>query len=423
MEDEIGSAEELFEAAELREVVMHQLLANRETGPDPEALQLPPEELHATGSPNEPTAAEFITRVGGRELGVRIAVQTRNAYAAFLVDVEAVFALPAPISAGKQGIVQQFIEQVGAPAVFPYIRSAVASLAAQLSVPASPLPLFNSVEMELATDEVQQHPDNDDEDRYVHGTYSIQMVLEIDQVGTLTKTDRSTQFMIDTQTQQLVQIGDDTLDVSEIDAMAQMLAMDPAVFWPHLRKEGDEAPIEERPASEVPEGVMMTGTLTRTAEDGTVEAVGEFFVDAETGSLLRVGGEGEMPDADELLNAIAELAASGPWVDLAHADELTWQAVIRENGIDSARQFVEDIREREDDDTADAALATMDSALRSIAIEDAVEELNSAFDVMAGEVAAAKEITDADPAEHRVPPALLVAAERVLTEWDAFKAL
>ena len=82
------------------------------------------------------------------------------------------------------------------------------------------------------------HPDNEDEDRYVHGTYSIRQVIELDQVGTLTKTDRSTQFMIDTQTQQLVQIGDDTLDVTEVEVIAQMLHIDPAVFWPHLDQEG-----------------------------------------------------------------------------------------------------------------------------------------------------------------------------------------
>ncbi|CAN1559316.1 hypothetical protein MCEMIE22_02584 [Mycobacteriaceae bacterium] len=431
MDDEIGSAAELFEAAELREVVMHQLVANREAGPDAEILGLPPEALRAPGSPAESVAMELRTRVGGLELGVRAAVTTRNAYAAFHVDAEAVFALPVPIATGRQDIVQEFIEQVGGPALFPYIRAAVASLAAQLSVPASPLPLLHSVDVELMTDHLApnlgdddhlpSHPEDADEDRYVHGKFAEKIVVQLDGVGTLERVERSAAFMIDTQTQQLVQVGDDTLDVAQVDFIATMLQIDPSVFWPHLREDEDsvqetagDADLDEDPSEpSVPEGVLMTGTMTRTADDGSIEDVAEFFIDAETGSLVRVGGEGQTPDADEFLNALAELA-SGPWVELADADELTWQSVIRDRGADSARQSIEDLRSQEGDAVADATLDRMESALRLNAIEDAVLALNDAINLLAMEAVATKEVVDG------LPAALVAAAESVVARWGDF---
>lgn len=417
MEDEIGSAAELFEVAELREVVTHQLVANRETAPDAVALELPPDALHAPGSSDEPMTMELRTRVGGLELRVRIAVETRNAYATFTVDTEAIFALPVPIATGRQDIVQEFVEQVGVRAVFPYIRAAVATLAAQLSVPASPLPLLQIVDMEPETVEVPQRPDSDDEDRYVHGTFSEQSLIELDGVGTLSRVERSTAFIIDTQTQQLVQVGDDTLDVGQVDVIAEMLQIDPAVFWPHLREGGDSG--SESPQPAVPEGVLMTGTMTRTAEDGSVEVLGEFFVDAETGSLVRIGGEGLTPEADELLDSWAELASGGTWVELAYADELTWQSVIREHGVESARQSLEDIRSMEGDVVADSALANFESALASIAIEDAAVALDNAVSLMAVEITATKEAIDDSGSDN----VLLAAAEYVIEKWDAFKNL
>jgi hypothetical protein len=434
MDDEISSADELFKAAELREVVVHQLVANREPGPDPEVLGLPPEKLHAPGSADDSAAAEFCTSVGGRELSVRIAVTTRNGYAAFHVDVEAVFALPAPITTGSQDIVQEFMEQVGGPTVFPYIRTAVASLAAQMSVPALPLPLLNSVEMELATDQsaphddyadhLPLHPEQGDEDRFVHGQVAMQTAVIIDGLGTATRTDEVADFLIDTRTQQLVQMGGEgTIAVDQIDFIAEVLQIDPAVFWPDLREEGDsateasgDARLDEDPCEpSVPEGVLMSGTMTRTADDGTVEVLGEFFVDAETGALIRMGGEGLTPDADELLDSWAELASDGPWVELAHADELTWQSVIRDHGFDAARQSIEDIRSREGDAIANAALDRMESALRQNAIEDAVLSLNDAMNQLAAEAIATKEVGD------DLPAALVAAVERAVARWDDFK--
>lgn len=90
---------------------------------------LPPEELHAPDSPDDYAAVSFCTRLEGDELGVRCRIETCNAYGHFVVDGEAIFFLPAPVSRDKPEIVHEFTEQVGGLVVFPYVRSAVASLA------------------------------------------------------------------------------------------------------------------------------------------------------------------------------------------------------------------------------------------------------------------------------------------------------
>ena len=142
MADEIETLDELVERAELREVVIRELVANRLNGQDPDAVGVPAEELHAPGSPDDFGALDFSTRLADDQLVVRCRIQTRNAYGSFQADAEVLFELPAPISIRNLDIVSPFVEKIGAPAVFPYLRTAVASLAAQLSVPAAPLPLL-----------------------------------------------------------------------------------------------------------------------------------------------------------------------------------------------------------------------------------------------------------------------------------------
>lgn len=51
MADEIETTEELIDLAVLRQVVIHELAANRGTPPDALGMDLQPEELHAPGSP------------------------------------------------------------------------------------------------------------------------------------------------------------------------------------------------------------------------------------------------------------------------------------------------------------------------------------------------------------------------------------
>lgn len=153
MADEIETLDELVERAELREVVIRELVANRLNGQDPEAVGVPAEELHAPGSPDDFGALDFSTRLADDQLVVRCRIQTRNAYGSFQADAEVLFELPAPISIRNLDIVSPFVEKIGAPAVFPYLRTAVASLAAQLSVPAAPLPLLRPGDVALGIEE------------------------------------------------------------------------------------------------------------------------------------------------------------------------------------------------------------------------------------------------------------------------------
>ena len=72
------------------------------------------------------------------------------------------------------------------------------------------------------------HPENTDEDRYVYGQVAIQTVVTIDGLGTVTRTDAVCDYMIDTETNQLVQIGGEgEIAADEIDFIAEMLALSP----------------------------------------------------------------------------------------------------------------------------------------------------------------------------------------------------
>jgi hypothetical protein len=323
MADEIETTAQLIDLAELRQVVVHELVANRDTTADLRAMGLPPEELHAPGSPDDDAAVSFCIRLEDNELGVRCRIETCNAYGSFLVDGEAVFFLQAPVSPNKPEIVEEFTEQIGAPAVFPYVRAAVASLAAQLSVPASPLPLLRA--------------------------------------GDLVLTD-------------------------------------------------DEEPLVE----EEPPNIPIHGTVSRTTDDGGQEEIAEFFIDPQTGVITRIGGEGQTPDLDELLNALAELPPP---------DEMTWEWIVRQHGEEKIRQSIEDQRAAEGDDATDIALAEIDAAVAHIAAEDAYIALNEAVDVLGVEIASTRNTVDNregiwDTDERDVPMALLEAAERVRDSWE-----
>jgi hypothetical protein len=331
MDDEINSADDLIERAWLREVVTLCASASRASA-GPVAAATPPEELRAPESEDDFAAIELRTRLTDTELVVRMEVKTCNAYAGFQVDIEAVFALPAPIALGKEAMVHEFAGTVGAASVFPYARNAVASLAAQLAVPASPLPLLPAGGIELL------HED-------------------------------------------------------------------------------------EPSGSAVPDGVLVAGTFARTNEDGTTEQLGEFFVDAETGNLVRYGAEGEDPDIEELLEIMSEAAAGGPWVQIASADEETWQGLIREHGLDEAHALAESIRPTEGDEAADGVLARIETAAWNIRLEEAIRALNDAMSTLDEAVSANTASGTETDFPGSVPTKLLDAAVDVIARWAVYRDL
>ena len=329
MANEIETLDELIEGAELREVVIHEVVAHRETVADPEAFGLPSEELHAPGFPHEFAVLNFTTSLGDYRLGVRCQLRTRNAHGSFQVDAEAVFSLPVPISTGHLDIIQHFIGEVGAPAVFPYIRAAVAALAAQLSVTASPLPMLRP--------------------------------------------------------------GDVALGIEE-----------------------------DSTESECPPDLLAAGKMEITNDDGSVEQVIEFFVDARTGELVRFGGEDVQSD---LLDVMAELAPQ--FAESGAASELTWEQVVHTMGEDHAHLLAEQVRATEGDAAGDAAVAEIDEAVRSRALEAAGQRLGEALTALHITVAVTQEhIGESGAAgdDRDALKALLAATETVMVELDEFRA-
>ncbi|MDX1878942.1 hypothetical protein SBE55_14070 [Mycolicibacterium sp. 141076] len=322
MGDEIETTAQLIELADLREVVYHELVAGRVTEATARELTLRSEELHAPGDPECEAEVSFRTRVEDDSLAVGGRVETCNAYGSFVVDCEAVFAVPAPVSRNKPEIVREFVEQVGALVVFPYVRAAVASLASQISVPAPPLPLLR--------------------------------------------------------------VGD-------------------VVLRP------DEEPIVEEPPSDF----YMRGTMSETSDDGSQVQLAEFFLDRETGFITRVGGEGETPELDELLDNLAKLPPP---------DEMTWKWMVGQQGEESARQSIEVLRASEGDAATDAALAEIDRAVAEIEAEHAVVALHEAIESLSDAITfARKSADDSASAEaagtQHVPAAFLAAAIRVRDSW------
>lgn len=200
MPDEIETTEQLIALADLAGIVIHEVTAVRTDASGTYSGDLPPEELHAPDSPDDEAALSFGTRLDDTQLGVRCRVEASNAYGSFVVDGEALFDLPAPLSSRQPDIVHEFAEQIGAPVVFPYIRAAVAALAAQLSVPATPLPILHN--LKLVSDD---------------GAADEEEPSELFMHGTVTRTtedggqEHVAEFFLDEETGVLTRIGGEEL--------------------------------------------------------------------------------------------------------------------------------------------------------------------------------------------------------------------
>lgn len=335
MADEIETLDELVERAELREVVIHEVGAERVTGPDPEAIDLPPEQLHAPGSPDDFAALDIATRLSDEQIGVRCRIDTRNAYGSFHVDAEVVFGLPVPVADQScNDVMGPFVELIGLQAVFPYIRAAVASLAAQLSVAASPMPFLRPGDVALSS---------------------------------------------------------------------------------------AEPPAEQ----EVPEGLLAMGTVQVTNDDGSVTQVAEFFVDAATGELVRLGDADG--DAHELLDMMARLAPAfaGPNA-VEGAEGVDWEWVIHQRGEQAARELAEELRMSCGDAAADEWTAEIDRIVSEVALETSAASLGEALEALHTAIASTREVvslpeaTDGDN-ERAALTKLLAAADKVMAELDEFR--
>lgn len=235
MADEIETTAELTDLAVLGQIVVHELVATRSTAADPHEVGLPPEELRAPDSPDDDVAMNLRTRLEDHCLGVRCRIETCNAYGNFVVDGEAIFDLPAPVSSRQPHIVDEFTEQVGITVLLPYIRAAVATLAAQLSVPASPLPLLHAGAVTLMHDgepAVEEEPT----EFFMHGT----VTTTTDDGGQ----EHVAEFFMDEETGLVTRIGGEG-ETSDLDEILNVLADAPppnemSAEW-MVRRFGDAA--------------------------------------------------------------------------------------------------------------------------------------------------------------------------------------
>ncbi|MGH3439747.1 MAG: hypothetical protein ACRDRN_25255 [Sciscionella sp.] len=173
MAEQITDLDALVDLTEIRDVVYHMVSADRAGSDWPESPDEPDESVDADedfhSSPAEPDndvesdapepGMTVMIRWDDEELGIRcktfFAGGSVGAAAVYGVDVEAMFSLARPVSIPPQ-IMQEFIERVGLMALWPYVRSAVASGAAQLSLPAPPLRLLRPKDIIVPIHEIAE---------------------------------------------------------------------------------------------------------------------------------------------------------------------------------------------------------------------------------------------------------------------------
>ncbi|MEV0771442.1 hypothetical protein [Nocardia salmonicida] len=102
-----------------------------------------------TDSDESRHSIQVVSRVELAEIEIRCRAAVDGGGAQYKVDAGAVFTL-APPGAVVPEIVREFTEKVGVMAVYPYVRSAVSNLGAQLGVDRPTLPLlrFGSIRLD-----------------------------------------------------------------------------------------------------------------------------------------------------------------------------------------------------------------------------------------------------------------------------------
>ncbi|WP_280436789.1 hypothetical protein [Nocardia carnea] len=91
---------------------------------------------------------QVISRVELAEIEIRCQTAVEGGGAQYKIDAGAVFAVDPPGIVSSE-IVQEFAEKVGVMAVYPYARSAIGNLGAQLGVDRPTLPLLRAGKVHL----------------------------------------------------------------------------------------------------------------------------------------------------------------------------------------------------------------------------------------------------------------------------------
>lgn len=131
---------DLVDHAELKDVRFYQIAGQR--SPKMEGNQF---------------SLQVISRVELGELEIRCRTVVEGGGAQYKIDAGAVFAIDPPGAISPE-IVQEFAEKVGVMAVYPYARSAIGNLGAQLGVDRPTLPLLRAGEVHLNKPDASSEP-------------------------------------------------------------------------------------------------------------------------------------------------------------------------------------------------------------------------------------------------------------------------
>ncbi|MBM7278288.1 hypothetical protein JTZ10_10990 [Gordonia rubripertincta] len=126
------SCDELLQNSELVDIRFYELKSNRRDAAQKSTWGL-----------------NVLTQADDLEFLVRCKAEVDSDDAEFVVDAAAVFAL-SEAKGIPEPLMREFSERVGVMALFPYLRSAVFNLAAQLGVERPVLPLLRHGELQLS---------------------------------------------------------------------------------------------------------------------------------------------------------------------------------------------------------------------------------------------------------------------------------
>ncbi|PSR66843.1 hypothetical protein C8258_18350 [Nocardia sp. MDA0666] len=102
---------------------------------------------------------QVVSRIEPTEIEIRCQTAVEGGGAQYKVDAGAVFAIDPPGTVPPE-VAHEFAEKVGVMSVYPYARSAVANLGAQLNVDRPTLPLLRADNVRLNTPDAAPESDS-----------------------------------------------------------------------------------------------------------------------------------------------------------------------------------------------------------------------------------------------------------------------
>lgn len=110
-----------------------------------------------SGTSEDQFSLQVISRIEPAEIEIRCRTSVEGGGAQYKIDAGAVFAVD-PAGVVPPEIAHEFAERVGVMAVYPYMRSAIGDLGAQLGVDRPILPLLRAGQVHLNKEDPPSRP-------------------------------------------------------------------------------------------------------------------------------------------------------------------------------------------------------------------------------------------------------------------------